>query len=516
VDWPYSISELLRYAAKGGTTTIITEASDIAFPLGYQGIKEFLRSIKRQPVKVFMMAPAMVTISEIAEKYALKAGELRELFKNKEVLGLGESFWGQVVQQNARVLNLLNEAKNRGKKLDGHTAGAKGGKLQAYIATGISSCHEPVTQEQVVERMRLGLTVLVREGEMRKDLKAIAPIRNRNLDFRRLGVATDGIGPKELLLQGYMEGVLQKIIDNGFDPVAAVQMLTINVADHFGIADHIGGIAPSKYADIVIIPNISTIQPELVISNGKIVGINNKVLIEPRQHRYPKSLKKTICLPKQFNANDFLISCKGADAVKIRIMDLISDFVTRELAMDMRVREEKIEGDINRDILKIAAIDRYHAPGKVFVGFIRGVKLKSGAIGTSVAWGTGNIIVVGANEKDMAYAVNRIRALNGGIVVCEREKALAELALPIAGIFCTEPMESIAGKLDQISLAAKRLGCTVRDIRLTLAILSAASLVHLRICADGLFNVKKNKPVPLMINARGKALLPFWGGERKT
>ena len=500
IDSTYSTSELIRYAMKGGTTTIITEASGIVFPLGYQGIIEFLKSFQNQPIKIFITAPPMVTINSTAREYTLSVNELRRLLRRKQVLGLGESYWAPVVQGDPRTLDFISETIKAGKKVEGHSSGAQGNKLQAYISLGVSSCHEPITAEEVLERLRAGLTVFIREGEIRRDLEVIAQIKDKDIDFRRLALATDGIKPWQLIADGYMEFVVQKAINLAFDPVLAIQMATINIAQHFAIDDIIGGIAPGKYADILVIPDLRTIQPEYVISNGQVVAKNGKLLVQPRKHIYPRATLDSIHLPKSFDASDFAIPVKGSRRqVKVRVIDMVTDFLTREAIVDIPMSNGLAQTDTSKDIVKVAAIERTYQPGKTFVGFVRGIGLKSGAIATSVAWDYWDIIVVGANEADMALAVNRIRELHGGIVVCAGNKVLAEIALPVGGILSTEPMETIANKLHNIQQAAAELGCVFPDIRSSLSYLASGAIPFLRICEQGLIDLRQNKFVSLIV-----------------
>jgi len=496
----YSISEFLRYVIKGGTTTIVTELSEIAFPLGYQGIIQSLRAYKNQPVKLFVTVPPMATISPTAREHAITTNELRKLLKRKEVVGLGESYWNNVIEGDPRILDLIMETKKSGKKLDGHSAGARDNKLQAYFSSGISSCHEPVTVEEVLERLRAGVCVLIREGEIRRELETVSKIKDENIDFRKLAMSTDGIGPGQLMSCGYMEFVLQKAINLGFEPVTAVQMATINVAQHFGIDDSIGGIAPGRYADIVIIPDLHTIQAEYVISNGQVVAKNGQLVIQPRKHAYPKSMQNSIHLPRDFEANDFAIPVEsGRSQVKVRVIDQITNLLTREAIIDIPVSGGLLKPDTDKDILKVAAIERNHLPGKTFVGLIRGFGLKYGAIATSTAWDSCDIIVVGANETDMARAVNRLKELNGGIVVCAGGKILAEISLPVGGFLCAQPLETIAHKLSDIQQVATNLGCTSHDIRTTISVLSTSAIPFFRICEHGLVDLRQNKILDLII-----------------
>lgn len=500
IDCQYSISEVLRYAIKGGTTTIITETSNIASVLGYEGVIQFLRSAKNQPIKVFITAPPMVTLSPVTEEHAITVDQLRKLLGRRGVIGLGEPYWAGVVGGDRRILDLITETIKWGKKVDGHSSGARGSKLQAYISSGVSSCHEPISAEEVMERLRLGLFVLIREGEIRRELEAISQIRNENIDFTRLALSTDGVGPWQLISDGYMEFVVQKAIDLGFSPIQAIQMATINTAQHFAIDDIIGGIAPGKYADIVIIPDLGTIQAEYVISNGQVVAQNGQPVVLPRKHHYPKSIQNSIHLAKDFAASDFAIPVESSRRqVKVRLIDQVTNLVTREEFINMPVSGGQLKPDTSKGILKVAAIERAFGTGKSFVGLIRGIGLKQGAIATSAVWDCSDIIAVGASESDMAQAVNRVRELGGGIVVCAGNRILAEISLPVAGIISAQPMETIAGELHNIQQAATNLGCNFPDIRITLAILSTPAIAHLRICEYGLFNLRQNKFVDLIV-----------------
>jgi adenine deaminase len=500
LDSMYSISELSRYAVAGGTTTVITETSNIASVLSCDGTTAFLRSSKNQPIKVFVTVPPMVTLSPVTEEHAITVNDLRRLLRRKGIIGLGEPYWGTVVGGNQRVLDLITETISIGKKVDGHSAGASSNKLQAYISSGISSCHEPITAEEVMERLRLGLFIFIREGEIRRDLEAISRIKDENIDFTQLALSTDGIAPSQLIDDGYMDFVVQKAINLGFNPVLAVQMASINTARYFGLDHLIGGIAPGKYADIVIVPDLQTIRGDYVISNGQVVFENGRPVVLPKRYKYPSSVRNSIRLARNFKAEDFAIPVEGSGSqVKVRLIDQVTNLVTREDFTDIPVLDGQLKHDASQDILKVAAIERFHNTGKSFIGLIRGIGLKHGSIGTSYAWDCGDIIVVGANETDMAQAVNRIKELNGGIVVCAGNKILAEIALPVAGTMSTESMETIGTRLHGIQRAATELGCHSPDIRTTLAVLSTPAIPFLRICEHGLFNLRQNQFVHLVV-----------------
>jgi adenine deaminase len=516
LDYLFSSSELTRFAMKTGTTSIISEVSEMGFKLGYRGILEFLKSIRDQPVKFWITFPPVVSTSPIASMHTITLGEVRRLLRKKEVLGLGELFWGPIIHGDKRLLQTAAEALNEDKKVEGHTAGASANKLQAYVSLGFTSDHEPITANETLERMRLGMSVMVREGEIREDLEAISQIKDKPIDFRKLCISSDGLGPWQFVRQGYMDHIVQKAIILGFPPVRAIQMATLNVAEYFNLDNIIGGIAPGRYADIVIIPDLTVIKPEVVISNGQVVAQDGEVVAPPRRHKYGAFTLSAIRLETKMKAEDFAVPQAGTPrtkygagsvspgrlrpAVKVRVIDLVSNLLTKEAVLDLGVIKGQVQMDPAAGIIKIATVEHRHSPGKTFTGFIHGLGLREGAIAVSTGWNINDIIVAGANEPDMALAVNRIQELKGGIVICLNRKVLEELALPIGGIISLEPMEVLADKLTDIQQTALKMGCTSPDIRTTLSALTSGAIPFLRICESGLYDVKLNKIVDLIVD----------------
>ena len=498
-DGLFTISEFLNYAMVGGTTTIITETMEPFNLMDYEGVVDFLDSLRDQPIKIFATAPSMVSISKKARGISKKT--LRKLLLRDDIVGLGESYWQGVIQEQERFLPIFKETLQFGKRLEGHSAGAKGKKLMAYIVPGISSCHEPINAEEVLERLRLGIHVMVREGSIRRDIAAISRIKDAGVDLRRLILVTDGIKPGDLLEKGCMEFVVQKAIDCGFDPVHAIQMATINVAEYFLLDGIVGGIAPGKYADILIIPDPRIIKAEYVISKGKIIAREGNLLVSPKKHVFSKDSLKSIHLLRKLEPSDFSIPVKNkSSSVNVRVIDQVTDLVTKELIISVPVINSEIRSDTNRDIVKVAAIDVRYSPGKIFVGLIRGFRLSTGAIASSSAWDTSDIIVVGENDKDMAGAVNRIYTLQGGAVVYSRGKILAEIPLPVFGIIADMPIKMLAKRMEDITRVIKDLGFPYENPLLTLVTLTGAAIPFLRICEEGLVNLKDGKTLGLIVS----------------
>jgi adenine deaminase len=498
IAWLFTAAAFVPYALKGGATTVVSETME-SYPVGgIDGVLDFLDSLRDQPMKFFATAPTMASISRAAA--GIDEADLARLLSREDVIGLGESYWQSILQKRDRFLPEFQETLKAGKTLEGHSAGARGKKLMAYAAAGVSSCHEPITADEVLERLRLGMHVMIREGSIRADLKPISQIKDAGIDFRRLILATDGVEPADLIEKGYMASVLQKAIDYGFPPVTAVQMATLNVAEHFGLDRHIGGLGPGRYADMLILPDLATIDPEYVVSNGRIVVQTGELQVEPRSHRFTEASRRSIRLDGEMTASDFAIRIDDkTDEATVRVMEMITDLVTQETRMTAPVRSGEIDADPKKDLLKVAAVDRRIHPGKTFTGLIKGFGLQKGALAASAAWDCSDIIVAGASGEEMAAAVNRIRELRGGVVLCVDGKVTAELALPILGLLSELTIPELADAIAGIKAAAAELGVSFADPLLTLVTLTGAAIPYFRICEEGLVNLKDGKTVGVVV-----------------
>ena len=493
-------SEFVPYAVRGGTTSLITETQEITFAVGFDGCKEYIASLRDQPIKMFATLPPLVTISPTSEEFALTPGEMRKLLREPDVVGMGETYWAPAVQGNKRLIAYFRETLMAGKVIEGHSAGAKDEKLMAYVAGGVSSCHEPITIQEVIDRLRLGLHVPLRHGSIRKDIGALIPLLKDGKELRRVMMCTDGVDPKDLARYGYMEWVVQEAINAGLEPIKAIQMATLNAAEHFALDNIIGGIAPGKCADMVLIPDINTIKAQLVISNGRIVSQNGQILVQPRKHNFPDWIRQTFKLPRPLTAADFAIKVGEADGrVKVRVIDYVTDLVTREAQEEVPVSKGFIAPDTNRDLLKAAAIDRLYRAGQMAVALVRGFKMKKGAFASSGSWDCAAISVVGANDADMALAVNRLAEIQGGIILAADGKIIHEVPLPIGGFLSELPMEIVANQLNELRRKLGELGCTLPDPHLSLTLLTTAAIPHLRLSEYGLVNLRDGKSVELVV-----------------
>jgi adenine deaminase len=483
--------EFLRYGMRGGTTTIINEIMELTFTLGYSGLVEWLDNLRDQPIKVFATVPPSITLSRDAQKRAPSLDQLIELLQRDEVVGVGEGFWQEVLRGGTNYPALSAEALRLGKTVEGHAAGCRAEKLMAYFDFGVSSCHESISMEEVIEKLRLGVYVMIREGSIRRDLEAIAEIRNMPLDFRRMALVSDGVDPRELTENGYMEYLVQRAIDLGFEPIVAIQMATLNPAEHFGLDSLLGGIAPGKYADMVIIPDLRTIEAECVISNGQVIVRDGELRVKPNKVSLPQRGIEGI----EVRASDFVVRAEGNGPFKVRVIDQVADLVTKEVLLDMSPQNGVLKADPEHDLLKASVIS---CEGRIFNGFIRGLGIETGTLASSCIWEGFGIVVVGANDEDMARAANRVSELGGGMVLYGNGQMQAELPLPIGGIMSNLTLEETAQRLKTYQQKAKELGFRFSDAPLTLATMTTPAIPFFRITEDGLVDLKKGKVVGLM------------------
>ena len=491
ISWSFTPEEFLKHVMAGGTTAMVTETFEACFAAGLDGVLDFLEACRNQPIKIYATAPAMVSSSGLSA--GIDPKDLAVLLQRPGIVGMGESYWQGVLQRPDLFLPAFAAVRRCRKTLEGHTAGASEQKFAQYAAAGISSCHEPIHAEEALSRLRQGLYVMIREGSIRKDLAAVSEILKYNVDTRRLVLVTDGVSPDELIDSGYMEVVVQKAIDFGFDPADAVRMATLNPAEHFGLDTDIGAVAPGRYADFLLVPDLHTIRAECVVSSGRVIAQNGRLdpAAAPRPHWFTENSRNSIHLPGPLTAGDFAVYPPDDKPVhKVRVIDMVTDLVTREKIVEMPVTDGVIASNPASDIVKVAAVNRRQAPGKRFTGFIRGFCMHSGALAASGAWDTSDIVVVGADDAEMAAAVNRIWEMQGGIAAVRDGKVAAELPLPVFGAISDFSMAEIIGRNQALTSAARDFGVPFPDPLLTLVTLTGAAIPFLRITEQGLLDLK--------------------------
>ena len=493
----WNISDFLTYAIPCGVTTFFTETESYAFVLGSEGFRAFLDQIENQPAKIYAMIPPMVTLSRSAEPLFITKEKLRGFLKDPRVMGLGESYWqGTLSKDGDRVLELIRETLKTGKPVEGHAAGAFDRKLAAYAGAGALSCHEAISTEDVLSRLELGLYAMIREGDIRRDLEIILPLKDR-IDLRRVILVTDGTNPADLIENGYMVDVVQKAVDLGFSPMEAARMVTLNPAEHFGLDHLIGGIAPGRYGDILLLPQDGVMKPDLVISKGRIVAENGEMAVEIPETPYSEKMLKTVKV-KPLSPSDLEVPAHDAD--QIRTIDIQpGGLVTREGKATPRVVNGRFEADPERDLLKIVFLERTSGRGEHFIGFVRGWGQKKGAVATSLCWDVGGIVAIGTNDVDLAAAINRIIELQGGAVVSANGGFSAEIPLNVGGFISQLKIPDLALRLEDFERAVASLGSEVSFAHLTLNVMSTAAIPFIRMTEKGYYRLRENEFVNLTI-----------------
>lgn len=495
---PYRLEEFVRHALPRGVTAVVTELTGLG-ALGFDAIRAAVEALADQPIKLFATLPPMVALTESVEAAAPTLEQYRRLLTRPQVVGLGELYWGPLVRGHARAAALIEAALAADKTAEGHTAGARGANLQAYACAGLSSCHEPTSVEEGLERLKLGLTFMAREGEIRQDLETLAPIWAEPRDLRRMALVSDGIGAADLLERGYLERNVQKAIDLGLEPTRAVQLVTLNVAEHFKLDADLGAIAPGRCADLMLVPDEQTIEPLLVWNDGRLVARAGQPLVEPRPVSWPKRLSVSIRRPRLTRPSDFRIAVAAGPIVRARAIELVSGLVTREVELELAVQDGELRADPGADLLKVAAFERASREGAHFVGLLKGFGLRKGALASSMTWDSRAFVAIGADDRDLALAACRLYDIQGGAVLCADGELLAELETPLGGFQSQASLEVVAASLRQINELLRDLGSPWPDPLLTSRTLTTAAIPFFRITEQGYARLRTGEAVGLTV-----------------
>lgn len=498
-----SLHEQMKHSLLQGTTTIFIELTDLASVTGYEGVIALLDAIKGQPVKFFGLAPSPYSspVPVKAEEGPISGPEIDKILAREDVAGLGETLWTSVIDEDDSVVSNIRRATSRNKKLEGHCSGAKGNKLVAFVASGMSSCHESIRVQEALDKLRLGMHVMIREGCIRQDLETLSGLADENVDYRRLVLVTDGIDAEFVHRYGHMAHLVQKAIDLGFPPVEAIRMATLNAAEHFGLDNLIGGIAPGRYADILILPSLTQIDCQWVISKGQVVIRDKNPVFQPDQLNYPEAITRTIRVPRKFRPADFAVPAGGRKGeATVRAIKLLTEVITEENQIKLPVHDDAIVRDLQQDALTVSIIERKKNTGKVVSGFLQGTGLKSGACACSYSWDLGSpMVVVGANETDMASAANRLVELQGGLVVSRNGEIAAEVPMPIGSFMSPGAVSETAAAFGRVRKSLNEMGASLTNPFLTLQTIPGTFLPFFRITLHGFADLKNGKLLNLVV-----------------
>ena len=485
--------EYARTVAPLGTTTVVTDPHEIANVLGLDGIRYMFESAKYGPLSMYVMLSACVPASDLATSGAvLHWYDLASLRSDPWVLGLAEvmNFPG-VITRDDGVLDKLRSFA--GAAIDGHAPRLGGRALQAYVAAGIQSDHECTTPEEAREKLRLGMTIFIREGSVARNLSALLPLVTP-ANHHRMCFCTDDRQPSDLLDRGHIDGMIRAAIDGGLDPLMAIRMATWNTASHFRLWDR-GAVTPGRRADLVVFDDLRAPRPRLVFRGGRLVARDGAMAVEPPPGE-PRRLRGTVNV--NWDAVDFRIPAEGRRA---RVIGLVEgDLATREVIEEIPSRDGVALSNPEGDLLQIAVVERHLGSGATGKGFVSGLGLRRGALASSVAHDHHNIIVAGADDESMRTATRRVAALQGGWVVADGRAVLAEVPLPIAGLMSADPLPRVRTQIDAVDAAARALGTRVASPCMALSFLGLEVIPALKLTDKGLVDVERFQLVPLWVS----------------
>ena len=491
-----SITQFSRTVLCLGTTTVVADPHEIANVLGVEGIDYMLRSSENQPMNIYFTLPSCVPATKMETSGAtLTAEDLLPFLDRRRILALAEMMnYPGVIHEDPEVLRKIENTRKHRKPVDGHAPGLTGRDLYAYIAAGISSDHESITAREATEKLNAGMYIMIREGTGAKNLNDLLPVINSKTS-RRMMWCTDDRHPHDLLEEGHIDSMVRRAIRAGVDPVTAIQMATINPADYFGLG-HLGAIGPGRQADMVVFSDLADIHVEQVYHQDLLVVEDGKMLPEIDT---PKSIPVRPSMNLEIEKIDFSVPEEGRH---IRVIEVVPhQIITHQCIKEALISEKAAVSDISRDILKIMVVDRHSGSGNAGKGFVSGFGLKRGALASSVAHDSHNVIVVGTNDADMRTAVQALITMGGGLAAVCNNRVCADLSLPIAGLMSFEPIQTINDQLDRLLNAAREFGSTLHDPFMTLSFLALPVIPELKITDKGLVDVTQFKVVPLFVDS---------------
>ena len=482
--------EFAKIVVPAGTTTVIIDPHEISNVLGLHGISFMHEAVKNLPIDVYTMLPSCVPATPFETSgFDLNSYDLSLLIDKPWVLGIAEmmNFPG-VLNLDKNVISKLELAKSMNKCIDGHAPYLHGKDLCAYIASGVKSDHECTTPEEAEEKLRLGMYIMIREGTAAKDLEALIPVL-KTCNTRKCIFVTDDRHPADL--KEHINGMVRRAVKAGVNPIKAVQVASLNTAEYFGLKN-LGAVAPGYKADMLILPDLEGFKPDIVIKNGNIIAQNGELTVSiPDTEAF--SMRGSVNV-RWITPEDFRINSNGAKngTAKVRALEVIpNQLITKAVISEVKIQDGNAVSNIENNTLKICVIERHRATGNIGKGFVKGFNLKCGAIASTVAHDSHNMIVIGTNDYDMYTAAVALIKCQGGKVVVRDGEIISELPLPIAGLMSDRDFDFVVQKCNELNKAAHSIGCTLEDPFMTMGFLSLPVIPELKVTDKGVFDTNK-------------------------
>ncbi len=507
-----NVREFSKLEAIHGVTAAVVDPHEVANVLGYEGVRLFIEEARRSLIRVLVEAPSCVPA--IDPSAGIDGGgaiigpkEVRSLLTLEGVVGLGElmDFRG-VLGTRSHVIAKVEASKALGKVIDGHAPGLHGAELDAYMVSGASSDHESSTLEEALEKARKGMYVFLRYGSIGKDLEVLARLASELPDTRRLTLVADDINVIDLVEHGHMDYIVSRAIELGIDPVKAIQMATINPAQHLRMDDLMGAVAPGRYADMVLSRGLERISVSMTIVGGRLIYANGRLLRDPEPFEYPSWARNSVKV-RPFSADDLVIMLNDnlksvrANVISVRPGSMITLKSVEELSVEGGI----VRSDASRGIMHVAVIDRHKASGRVGRGFIKGLPLTKGALAQTIAHDTHNLIVAGYDPKDMELAARAVVEAQGGIAYAEGGRLKAMVRLPIAGLMSDESYERVYDEVKELEGTLGTAGSGLDSVFMVLAFVSLPVIPELRITDMGLVDVKEGRVIDVIVDPVSRA-----------
>lgn len=485
-------SEFAKKALLCGVTSLFSDPIDIVSVAGNKGFEEFLRLSSDLPIRIFQVVPGGLPVdAKFSNSNNMTLSQQKSAVKHPNVLGMGEVFsWTKVTLREPKTMKSLSAMLECDCIINGHTAGANEKKLNAYISSGILSCHEPINFTQVLERLRLGMWIMIREGSIRRDLKDIIPeVLSHGTYRNRLMFCSDGLDPLDLTKFGHIDHCIRESIKLGLEPIDAITMASKNNFDYYNMDKDLGGIGPGKLADILVFDDLKSFKPNKVFVGGKLIVSNGSIVSPIKKKVIPAWIKKTVKL-ERFSADDFLVKSKKNSVVANTIF-MNTEIITRIGSSELFSKDGVVSASMDSDVWKVAAFDRTHGTKKHAIGFLENFGADIGAFASTWSFHENDMIVIGSNDSDMAAAANHLIKNQGGLVVIKSGKILSSLPLQFGGIVSTDSYEKVSSNFEQINNSIIDSGCKFHRPHLIPLFLPFLALPSIRILSGGIVDVKK-------------------------